>query len=91
MGEKVKNKRLVIADPARGKQKISINEFEKSFLNIIICSTVEPNKENILDFSNYSITLIKYKKIAKDDSFAIFKYSIKTGIQIYFISCFRCK
>lgn len=43
--EKVKNKKVIIVDPAKGKQKISINEFEKSFSNIIICSTIEINKE----------------------------------------------
>ncbi len=45
MVEKVKNKKVVIVDQPKGKQKISINEFEKLFSNIISCSTVEINKE----------------------------------------------
>ncbi len=42
--EKFKNKRIVIVDPARGKCKITIEEFKSSFSNAIICSIVVKNK-----------------------------------------------
>lgn len=43
--EKVKKKKVVIVDPAKGSLKISREEFEESFSNIIICSIVEVSKE----------------------------------------------
>lgn len=43
--EKFKNKKVLIVDPAKGKLKISIEEFEKSFSNVIICSNIEVTKK----------------------------------------------
>ncbi|WP_313076153.1 peptidase domain-containing ABC transporter [Lacrimispora sp.] len=42
--EKIKNNKVVIVDPAKGKSKITINEFKKSFSNIVICTEIIEKK-----------------------------------------------
>ncbi|MFA9377709.1 MAG: peptidase domain-containing ABC transporter [Lachnotalea sp.] len=42
--EKFENKKVIIVDPAKGKLKLSIKEFESSFSNAIICSVVVEKK-----------------------------------------------
>lgn len=71
--ERITKKKVVIFDPAKGKDKISINEFNNKFFGVIICALIKEKRK-------------KQKKILNEDIIKIIKANKSVIIWTIFIS-----
>lgn len=76
--EKFKNNKVNIIDPAKGRLKVTVKEFEKEFSGVIICSLIEKNNYRV----KFKINKDLLEIIKKNNKFLIFTLVLTFLLQL---------